>query len=434
MQILGNEAPGFPAMARKVLLVTTVDWVSIARYAGGFAAASWTVDAVCPPKTPARLSRYVAQCHTYRPLRALSSLSRAIRKAKPDLLVACDDRAVSHLVRMYRKAIARGEDAPMASLIRRSLGAPENFAALMSRSRSMKATAELGIRTPETIAVANEADLDACIARIGFPAVVKSDGSWGGDGVIVARSHEDARAAFRRLSRPASRLRNIARALRRRDSHFLFEAIRPAARFVSVQKFIAGRPAASAFACWQGEVVAAIHYDVLIAEGTIGPPVVIRRLDCEQMAEASRRAAKHFGLSGIYGLDFIRDEAGCVHLLEINPRTTQGGTLPFGEGRDLPSALAAAVTQCVATRREGITNDVVAFFPAEWQRDMTSPYLTTGFHNVPWDDPAVLRHCIDTLPEAAAPARQAALELLMTTAVERGDSLPSRTSWRLARG
>ncbi len=419
-------------MARKVLLVTTVDWVSIARYAGGFAAASWTVEAVCPPKTPARLSRYFAACHTYRPLRALSSLSRAIRKSKPDILVACDDRAVSHLLHLYRKATARGADSPMASLIRRSLGAPENFGAIVSRSRSMKATADLGIRTPETVPVATEAELDACLARTGLPVVIKTDGSWGGDGVIVARTSEDAFAAFRRLNRSTSRLRSLARVFRRRDVHFLLEAIRPQAPTVSVQKFIPGHPAASAFACWQGEVVAAIHYDVVIADGSVGPPVVIRRVDCEEMAEASRRVAKHFGLSGIYGLDFIRDEAGGVHLLEINPRTTQGGTLPFGEGRDLPSALASSVTQCEATRREAITNDVVAFFPAEWRRDMTSPYLTTGFHNVPWDDPAVLRHCIDTLPEAAAPARKAALELLMMTAPESRDSMPSHRTLRRA--
>jgi len=58
-------------MARKVLLVTTVDWVSTARYAGGFAAAAWAVDVVCPKKAPARLSRYVAASYTYLPLGAL---------------------------------------------------------------------------------------------------------------------------------------------------------------------------------------------------------------------------------------------------------------------------------------------------------------------------------------------------------------------------
>ena len=399
-------------MTRKVLLVTTVDWVSTARYAGGFAAAAWAVDVVCPKKAPARLSRYVTDCYTYLALGALGSLRRAIRKAKPDLLVACDDRAVSHLLRLYRKETARDSGAPIASLIRRSLGTPENFAAMLSRSQSMTATSELGIRTPETVPVASEADLEACIARLGLPLVVKIDGSWGGDGVIVARSREDAFDAFHRLRKPASRLRNLARVLRRRDAHFLLEAIRPQPRFVSVQKFIPGHSAASAFACWQGEVVADIHYDVMIADGTIGPPVVIRRVDSEEMTEASRRIARHFGLSGIYGLDFIRDDAGHVHLLEINPRTTQGGTLPYGEGRDLPSALASCVTQCAVGRREEIPNDVVAFFPAEWQRDMASPYLTSGFHNVPWDDPAILRFCIDTLPEPQASTKHQLIALL----------------------
>jgi predicted ATP-grasp superfamily ATP-dependent carboligase len=344
----------------------------------------------------------MAACYTYLPLLALGSLRRAIRKAKSDLLVACDDRAVSHLLQLYQKENARDPSAPVASLIRRSLGTPENFAAVMSRSQSMTATAELGIRTPETVAVASEAELEACIARLGLPLVVKIDGSWGGEGVIVARSREDAIDAFHRLRKPASRLRSLVRVFRRRDAHFLLEAIRPQPRFVSVQKFIPGRSAASAFACWQGEVVADIHYDVMIADGTIGPPVVIRRVDCGEMTEASRRIAKHFGLSGVYGLDFIRDDSGQVHLLEINPRTTQGGTLAYGEGRDLPSALASCVTQCAVGRREEIPNDVVAFFPAEWQRDRASPYLTSGFHNVPWDDPAILRYCIDTMPEPQA--------------------------------
>src|SRR5215470_2349549 len=74
VQVCRNEAPGFPAMARKVLLVTTVDLVSTARYAAGFAAAAWTVDALSPRRAPVRLSRYVAASHRYHPLRALASL------------------------------------------------------------------------------------------------------------------------------------------------------------------------------------------------------------------------------------------------------------------------------------------------------------------------------------------------------------------------
>jgi hypothetical protein len=41
--------------------------------------------------------------------------------------------------------------------------------------------------------------------------------------------------------------------------------------------------------------------------------------------------------------------------------------------------------------RAAIVNDVVAIFPREWQRDPVSPYLKSAHHDVPWDDPAVVR-------------------------------------------
>ncbi|MBV9990909.1 MAG: ATP-grasp domain-containing protein [Alphaproteobacteria bacterium] len=400
-------------MARKVLLFTTVDWLSTARYAQGFAAASWTVDALSPKGAPVTFSRYVDAQHRYRALLPLGSLRKTMERARPDLIVACDDRAVALLLRLLGKVAADGE---IAGLIRRSLGCPENFPAMISRSESMRIAGEIGIRAPQTVPVGDAAQLDACLERLGLPAVLKADGSWGGDGVIVARTRDEAHAAFARLMRPASRLRNLARAARRKDAHFLIEALRPAKQRVSVQKFVAGRSAASAFACWKGEMVAHLHYDVLVADGAIGPPNVVRRVDCEEMEEASRLVAKRFGLSGIYGLDFIRDAQGNAHLIEINPRTTQGGTLAFGDGRDMPQALAACVTRMPAKRRDAFPSDVVAFFPAEWQRDAASPWLSSGHHNVPWDDPAVLKHCFDRLPQAQTPDRKAAIERLLASA------------------
>lgn len=418
-------------MARKVLLVTTVEWTSTARYAGGFAAASWAVEALCPPGAPVTLSRYISEWHAYRPLRALPCLRKAIDKAAPDLVVACDDRAISHLLRLYAKELdAHGEQSAIVALMRRSFGTPENFAEMMSRAGSMQTSAKIGIRTPETVAVTTEQELDDCLSRFGLPAVLKVDGSWGGDGVVVARTKEDAQSALRRLLRPASRLRNAARALKRKDAHYLLAAISPPPQHVSVQKFVAGRSAASAFACWKGEITGALYYDVLVADGAIGPPNVIRRVDCPQMAEASRRVARQYGLSGIFGLDFIRDEAGDVHLIEINPRTTQGGTLAFGEGRDLPSALAASLTQCETSRRAAIPNDVVVFFPREWQRDPASPYLMNAHHDVPWDDPAVLKDCFETVAKDLVRPRNSVVDLLTPT--EQCETPSARPIWRRA--
>jgi hypothetical protein len=136
-----------------------------------------------------------------------------------------------------------------------------------------------------------------------------------------------------------------------------------------------------------------IYYDVLVSQGEVGPPNVIRRSDCPQLEEATRKIAGHYGLSGIHGMDFIRDATGAVHLLEINPRPTQGSTIAFGPGRDLPAALVSRLVPG-AGMRPAVSSDTVAIFPREWQRDPSSPYLKSAHHDVPWDDPAVLLACL----------------------------------------
>jgi len=372
-------------MPNTVLLVTTVGWPSVPRYAAGFTATGCRVEAFAPAGAPVAQSRHVARHHAYEPFLPLPSLRRAIEDAAPGLLVACDDRAVMLLCRLHRSGGA------IAGLIARSLGEVSAYSQMMSRAACLAAMKDMGVRVPDTFAVADESELDAALARIGFPAVVKSDGSWGGEGVVVARDREAAHAAFRKLSNPPSRVRSLARALRRRDPHFLIDAVRPQARAISVQRFVEGTPAASAFAAWRGGIVGSIAYDVLVADGAIGPPNVIRRVDCAEIETASRAAAARFGLSGLHGMDFIRNRDGKAHLLEINPRGTQGGTLAFGPGRDLPAALATAAFGNVTGMRRAIANDTVVLFPRMWRNDSASPWLRCGHHDVPWDDPAVLR-------------------------------------------
>jgi hypothetical protein len=374
-------------MSCKILVFTTVGWTSTARHAAGFALAGCEVEAVAPAHAPVTLSRHVSRTHLYRALSPLHSLREAIRHAQPDLIVSCDDRAVQHLVRLYQ---CEPRSSVVADAIERSLGAPEEYARILSRQAAMRAARELGIRTPETLPVPDEHALEDCLNVLGLPAVLKTDGSWGGEGVAIVQTRAAARSAYRRLSRPPSLIRNVARAFRRKDAHYVAAAVAPQCRKVTLQKFVPGRPAASGFAAWQGEIVGAVYYDVLKADGTVGPPSVIRRVDCPEIEEATRKIARHFRLSGLHGLDFIRDETGQVHLLEINPRATQGGTLPFGPDRDLAFGLASCITPG-AKSRAAIPNDTVVFFPREWLGDPDSAFLREGFHDVPWDDPMILR-------------------------------------------
>ncbi|HTW34526.1 MAG TPA: ATP-grasp domain-containing protein [Rhizomicrobium sp.] len=379
-------------MTSRILLYATMNWPSAARYAAGFVAADAEVHAACPDNAHVRLSRYVTKTHAYRPLTPLRSLRRAIAASAPDLVVACDDRAVSHLVGLHAAEMKKsGVPSTVARIIARSLGKPENYARVVSRYGSLEEIRDRGVRVPDTLPMASETDIDHGLLALGLPVVIKSDGSWGGEGVAVARTREEAHAAWRKLAYAPSRLRSLARALRREDAHFILAALKPSAPPVCMQRFIPGRPAASAFAAYNGKIVALFHYDVLVADATIGPPNVIRRVDDAEMDKAARIVAERFQLSGLHGLDFIRDEEGKVHLIEINPRATQGGTLPFGDGRDLPAALAQTLTDRPVGRRSAIGTDVVAFFPREMRRDPASPYLREGYHDIPRDDPAVLR-------------------------------------------
>ena len=371
-------------------MLSSMGWPSVARLASGFAQAGMAVEALAPPGAVVIASRYLDRWHRYRALRPLSSLASAIAAAAPDLLVCCDDRAVAHVLTLHRRARAQGErGAAVAKLIERSLGHPRVYRRMISRDGFMAEARGLGIRTPDTISLVTEYDLERAVSDLGVPLVLKADGSWGGDGVVIARNRADALTAFRKLIGPPSRVRSVARALKRHDAHFLRDAVACEKRRVSAQRFVAGHCAASAIACWQGEAIAEIDYDVLVADGTIGPPNVIRRVDCPELREASRKIAKRFGLSGIHGMDFIRDGDGHVHLIEINPRATQGSTLAFGPGADLPAALAARFFSDAAIR-PAIAGDVVALFPRVWLGDPLSPYLTSAHHDVPWDDPQVL--------------------------------------------
>ena len=344
---------------------------------------------LAPSGSAAGQSRFIDRSHSYSAFAPLEALRSAISTSGADFVIPCDDRAVRQMLLLGQY---HGE---YSSLIARSLGRLQSYPTLMSRTDLIAAAEAEGIRVPPTRALASEADLESGLSHFGVPVVLKSDGSWGGDGVAVTYTRDQARAAWRRLSEPLSPLRALARSLRRRDGHHLADAIAPARPQLSMQLFVPGTPATTAFACWQGKVLGAVHVDVVQGDGATGPASVVRRSHDPAMDAAARKLAHRFGLSGLHGLDFIRDAAGDVHLLEINPRATQIAALAFGEAGDLPAALTARIAdRTVPVRRAPVSADTVALFPQEWRRDPASPWLAAAHHDVPWDDPALLSACM----------------------------------------
>ncbi len=370
-------------------------WPSVARLAEAFAGVGAEVEVLLPIGHVAAKSRFVARTHAYDPLFPLGVLARAVAQAAPDLVVPCDDRALMQLLAL------RGNDA----LLARSLGELASYPTLMTRRDFICAARGAGLLAPETVRIDLESELAAGLRETGYPAVLKVDGSWGGDGTAVVHDADAARAAYARLAATPSRGRSVMRAILRKDPHFLRDALRPPVFAVNLQAFVPGKPATSAFACWKGRVLASIHMDVLETVHARGPASVMRRVDCPRMEQAAVQLAERFGLSGLHGLDFVRDDRGRPHLIEMNPRATQASAFALGPGHDLAAALVGCFNPSACRPRPLLTgNPVIALFPQEWRRDPASPWLHSAYPDVPWDDPEVLRACL--APGQAPPERQ----------------------------
>lgn len=145
--------------------------------------------------------------------------------------------------------------------------------------------------------------------------------------------------------------------------------------------------------CRKGAVLAALHFEVINKSSSTGHSTVLRLIENAEMSAAVAKIAQRLGLSGMNGFDFILEaETGNPHLIEINARATQVGHLTLGPTRDLPATLFASVTGEPVHESSTLTdNAVIALFPQEWRRDPSSLYLCSGYHDVPWNEPELLR-------------------------------------------
>jgi hypothetical protein len=98
-------------------------------------------------------------------------------------------------------------------------------------------------------------------------------------------------------------------------------------------------------------------------------------------------------LTGFCGLDFMVEAGtGAFHLIEMNPRCTQLGHLAAGREHDLAGVLFAKLAgRCRPPAAAPIRNKVIAFFPQADAWTPRSPFLHSGHHDVPWQQPDLMR-------------------------------------------
>jgi hypothetical protein len=377
-----------------VLLVMTCSWVPPARLAIALANAGCAVDAVAPNGHAVSSTRALRRLYPYNGV--LSSIRSALMAARPDFIIPCDDYATEGLHRLHAEDI--DGRSGIAGVIERSLGRPEHYSAIGTRAKLLSEAKNLGICVPDTQILPDRQALHSWLATNLLPAYLKADGTSGGVGVRLVESAEQAESAFESLSCPPGVLRTVKRTLVDKDMRLLAPCLQRRRPVVSAQRVIEGSEANCAISCWQGRVLGCISVEVVKRADDYGPATVVRLIDNQEIRAAAEKLARRFQMSGLFGLDFILETAtGRAYLLEMNARATQTCHMEMGAGRTLIHPLACEISgipQQTAPVTQAPLPDTIALFPAEWKRDPASRYIASGFHDVPWEEPALIRYCL----------------------------------------
>jgi hypothetical protein len=386
----GQQAP-----TPRVLLTDTERRSTAARLAIGLTKAGCRVSAVCPTRGhPLLLTGVVQKTFPYSSLLPIESLMAAIGAANPDIIIPCDERGVEHLHELY---LCAGNN--LAALIERSLGSPEGYPTVSSRYELLRIASEEGLRVPDTMLVDDVADLKRWRQGHGLPWVLKVDGTFGGRGVKIASSPEEAKGFFLKMNRPHRMIRVAKRLIVNRDPFWIRPWWQHSRASIIAQSYVQGRPANCGVLCWNGQVLAGIGVEVIRWDGLTGPASVVRVVDNAAMTLAAERIARRLALSGFFGLDFIiEDGTFDTYLIEMNPRCTPLSHLQLGEGRDLVSALWAQLSGQPCPKIPAVTqNDMIAYFPQAWAGDRE--LLESSFQDVPVDEPDLVRELLRPWPD-----------------------------------
>ena len=373
-----------------VLVAASLWWPLSARLASRLAQYGGRVSGICPKGHAMRHVPGLGPIYDYAALDSLGSLEAALDAAKPDFVVPCDDRVVEQLHQLCDLK------PRFRALIESSLGPSSEYGIVSSRERFLQTAHGLGIRVPETRAVRSEEDIRRWFGAESSAAVLKRDGSWGGDGVVIASTEGDAVMAFRSLMRRPSTALALKRLLVNRDPLSLWEWRKGHQPAVSIQRFVPGNPVNAMMVCWRGELLGIVTVEVLSSQGATGAGIVVRIIENKEVRRAARLLAEHLSLTGFYGLDFMVDRAtGLSYLIEMNPRCTQLGHLSLPKQGDLAGIFYAKISgRPLPEPQNPIRSDVIAFFPQALFRPPTGSVSDGLYLDVPWDHPGLIRELL----------------------------------------
>jgi biotin carboxylase len=357
------------------ILCTSPQWTAAARTAAALTRRGAEVCLIAPPDSIVARTRFKTADILMpgdRMSRSMPALMRTLAEEfGAHSVLAGDDMAFAGLAALVKRMESLDLSAATRALLQRSMPDAEAAQLIACDSRFIAAQRDRPCPAPPLVVNPSPDEAVQFAAAVGFPVMVKRDGGASGAGVSLCVDEAQLRTALANV--PAD----------------------PRQAGCVVQKFVTGAVYGVTVSGVKGRALAAFSFAKHRTASRFGPTSVAR-LDMRQDIIAQSCALfESYGLNGYAGFDYMVDEAGRAFFIEINPRIMPTGHFSDCFGVDLTAAFLAGVSGEPAPAQSPPTHEFVALFPSEWMRDADSPYLRTAWHDVPWDDPAVLAAMID---------------------------------------
>jgi len=405
---MNRERADDDAEKLKVLVIATQKTVLAARISVALADVGFRVAALTPAGHPVRQSRKIRDHFAYHTRPRLRSAVRAIDRWSPDLLVCVDDLAVRELQTLHQRGAAPDDKARrrICELIESSLGPATSFPAIRNKSDFLARVEIEGLRVPKTIVVPATRAFEPLPAELIYPIVVKADQSYGGLCVRVVNSDAELRAAVWELQTPSTWRCIFRRFFGAILGSATLGPLLPLRRTISLQQYVPGRPGNRAVICWKGKVLAGISVEVMELTHEYGPASVVKLIDHPEMAMVAEQMVKRLDMSGFVGFDFVLDSSNQAWTIEMNPRVTPICHLALGDGTNLAGSLYRQMTgQKPLPGRAPINRGPIALFPNEVVRSPSSEYVQFCQHDVPWNEPELVRSVLNQTLQTGIPRR-----------------------------
>lgn len=377
------------------LIALEESWLGISRLPAGLKKAGFEVVAFCIPGSYLSQTRYIDR-HIFwekhqrgARLRAAQAIVGAIKTVQPTIIIPGDEEAVMLLHKIYALASRFSLTGRTRDTLARSLTNPHDLSAVLMKDAFSEFAARCGVRVPKNEVVPH-AEAAIAIARDwGYPVVLKQSLGYAGGNVLICHDDGELRRAFESFQPKVIAPTGWKGLLKRK----LLGSSSALDDRVSIQQFIQGPTALFSFAADRGTLlryVAAIQ--VRCHPPKTGPSCVVRTMASAEMEQFARSMAHALNFSGFGGFDFILDDAtGQAYALECQPRPVYLTNIGALCGANLPEALFAQLTGQEPGPQPAIAETTVALFPNEYNRDPHSEYLETGYHDIPWDDPDLVK-------------------------------------------